>query len=68
MMDGGYSFLDCRLPKITAIKGIGSLLLEKIEDILAAKGYQEVYCLVKDGNTQIKEYYKKRGFEEGEKP
>ena len=49
-------------------KGIGSLLLEKIEDILAAKGYQEVYYLVKDSDIHIKDYYKKRKFEEGEKP
>lgn len=69
MEDGwGPFFFRLSVAKDYRNKGIGSLLLEKTEDILAAKGYQEVYCLVKDSDTQIKDYYKKRGFEEGEKP
>jgi ribosomal protein S18 acetylase RimI-like enzyme len=49
-------------------KGIGSILLEEVEAMLAAKGYHEIYCLVSDNDINLKEYYKKRGFEEGDKP
>jgi hypothetical protein len=44
-----------------------SRLIEEVEDILSAKGYREVYCLVSDDDTELKEYYKKREFEEGDK-
>jgi ribosomal protein S18 acetylase RimI-like enzyme len=67
-MDGGQFFFRLSVAKDYRNKGIGSLLLEKIEDILAAKCYQEVYCLVKNSDTQIKDYYKKCELEEGEKP
>ena len=49
-------------------KGVGSRLLEEVVRVLAEKGYQEVYCLVNDGDTELKLYYKNRGFEEGDKP
>lgn len=49
-------------------KGVGSRLLEEVECVLAEKGHQKVYCLVNDNDTELKTYYTKRGFEEGDKP
>lgn len=69
MEDGwGPFFFRFAVAKDHRNKGIGSRLVEKVEGILAAKGYQEVYCLVNDGDTELKTYYKKRGFQEGDRP
>jgi predicted N-acetyltransferase YhbS len=69
MEDGwGPFFFRLAVAKDYRGKGVGSRLLEEVVRVLAEKGYQEVYCLVNDGDTELKLYYKKRGFEEGDKP
>ena len=69
MEDGwGPFFFRLAVAKEYRHKGIGSRLVGEVEDILAIKGYREVYCLVKDNDTELKEYYKERGFKEGDTP
>ena len=69
MEDGwGPLFFRLAVAKEYRHKGIGSRLVGEVEGILAIKGYREVYCLVNDNDTELKEYYKERGFKEGDIP
>ncbi len=46
-------------------KGIGTKLLEEAENKLKDKGYKEVHILVGENESELQEYYAKRGYKEG---
>jgi|SRR3989344_851156 len=46
-------------------KGIDSRLMEEAEKRLKEKGYREVHLNVDESDSELKEYYAKRGYKEG---
>ncbi|OGH21610.1 MAG: hypothetical protein A2629_01760 [Candidatus Levybacteria bacterium RIFCSPHIGHO2_01_FULL_41_15] len=46
-------------------KGIGTKLLEEAENKLKDKGYKEVHILIGENESELQEYYAKRGYKEG---
>jgi len=44
-------------------KGIGSCLMDEVESRLRTKGCLKCYLLVTDDNTEVGEYYQRRGWQ-----
>lgn len=46
-------------------RGIGASLMSKAEEELRSRGYNEITILVEENNSELKDYYKRQGYEEG---
>ncbi|KKR25899.1 MAG: hypothetical protein UT57_C0051G0015, partial [Microgenomates group bacterium GW2011_GWC1_39_7] len=46
-------------------KGIGTELLKRAEKLLQEKGYSEVSLLIREEKLNLKNYYTKRGYKQG---
>lgn len=71
---GTVSFMeDGRMPLIFRLaveegerrKGIGEKLMQEAEKRLKSRGYQEIHLLVNEEHKDIRAYYRKRGYQEG---
>lgn len=66
MEDGRGSFLfRLAVKKKYRKKGIGTELLRAAEKQLKEKGYSEVSLLIREEKLDLKNYYTKRGYKEG---
>ena len=66
-MEDGWGPLAFRLAvrKEYRGRGVGTQLMKSVEDVLRDRGYPEVHILVGENETELKEYYAKMGYEEG---
>lgn len=46
-------------------RGIGRNLMDKAEEELRSRGHKEINILVEEDNNELKDYYRRQGYEEG---